>query len=52
MQDNEKKDILKTIRFDPELISKIDAMRIDSERGFSNQVRFMLKEYIRIKEHK
>lgn len=42
----------KTIRFDNELIKTIDKMAFQSERDFSGQVRFMLKEYLRIKESK
>lgn len=44
--------IVKTIRFDKEMVEKIQKMSDESERGFSAQVRFMLKEYIRLKENK
>jgi len=44
--------ILKGIRFEPELIEKINKMAEESERDFSSQVRFILKEYIRQKETK
>lgn len=39
----------KTIRFDNELIVAINDLRKGTERDFSAQVRFMLKEYIRFK---
>ena len=44
--------IKKTINFDQELIEKIEQMAKESERDFSGQVRFILKEYIRMKEEK
>jgi len=40
----------KTIRFEKDLIKKIDELRQGTERNYSQQVKFMLKEYIRIKE--
>lgn len=40
----------KTIIFDEELIQKIEKMAKESERDFSGQVRFIIKEYIRMKE--
>lgn len=46
-----KKDtVTKTIRFEPELIEKIEKIGQEAERDFSSQVRFMCKEYIRLKE--
>lgn len=42
----------KTIRFETELIQKIDEMRKGTERNFSQQVKWMLKEYIKVKENK
>ena len=42
--------IQKTLRMEKELIQKIEELAKESERYFSSQVRFMLKEYIRIKE--
>lgn len=47
----EKEQITKTIRFEKDLVKKIDEMGKKAERNFSNQVRFMLKEYIKIKEN-
>lgn len=51
---DDKTDILvqKTLRMDAELHDKIQRMADEAERDFSGQVRFMLKEYIRIKEGK
>lgn len=42
----------KTIIFDKEMIEKIELMAKDSERDFSGQVRFIIKEYIRMVERK
>ena len=42
--------IQKSILFEADLVSKIESLAIESERDFSGQVRYMLKEYIRIKE--
>jgi len=51
MQDSELQEMTtKTIRFENELLNKILKMCIDNERDFSAQVRFMLKEYIKLKE--
>lgn len=53
MQDENTLDTTqKTIRFDNDLIRTIDDLGKESERDFSSQVRFMLKEYLRIKERK
>lgn len=38
----------KTVRMERELIEKIEQQAKKAERDFSGQVRFMLKEYIRI----
>lgn len=49
----EKKDTtVKTIRLDNESIDKIQKLANENERDFSSQVRYMLKEYIRIREGK
>ncbi len=40
----------KTIRMENELIKKIDELRKGTERSFAQQVKYMLKEYIKIKE--
>lgn len=42
--------ITKGIRFEKELVEKIEEMGKEAERDFSSQVRFMLKEYIKLKE--
>lgn len=44
--------ITKGIRFEKELIEKIEALGKEAERDFSSQVRFMLKEYIKLRENK
>lgn len=43
---------IKSIRLDNETISVIEKMARETERDFSGQVRWMLKEYIRIKEER
>lgn len=43
--------IKKTINFEEELVAQIEKMAKETERDFSGQVRWMLKEYIRIKEN-
>lgn len=40
----------KTIIFDAETIEKIEKMAKESERDFSGQVRWIIKEYIKMKE--
>ncbi len=40
----------KTIIFEMDLIEKIEKLAKETERDFSGQVRWMLKEYIRMKE--
>lgn len=52
MEYKETPKITKTIKFEKDLVEKITAMGETAERDFSSQVRFMLKEYIRIKEEK
>lgn len=52
MENNNKDQTTKTIRFENDLLEKIGQMAKDSERDFSSQVRFMLKEYIKLKENK
>lgn len=41
---------IKTIRFEKDLINIIDKLAKENERDFSSQVRFMIKEYLKIKE--
>ena len=51
VQDNEVQEtISKTIRFEKDLVNKIDELRKDTERNFSQQVKFMIKRYIEIIE--
>lgn len=45
-----KETIVKSIRFERELAEKIQRMAEQGQRDFTKQVRFMLLEYIRIKE--
>ena len=40
----------KTIRLENDLIEKIEKLATENERDFTKQLKFMLKEYIRIKE--
>lgn len=42
----------KSIRFESEMLEQIQKMADEAERDFSGQVRFMLKEYIKIREKK
>lgn len=42
----------KTIIFENDLIEKIEKMAKESERDFSGQVRFIIKEYIRMREER
>ena len=44
--------IIKTIRFDKSLAEKIQEMANQNQRDFAKQVRFMITEYIRMKENK
>lgn len=50
MEESKNQNILKSIRLDPWLCEKIQEMADESQRDFTKQVRFMLKEYIKIKE--
>lgn len=52
MQDNEiQESKSKSIRLDTELIKKIEKLSEGTERDFSKQVKFMLREYIKFKEN-
>lgn len=42
--------VTKTIRFEKELVEKIEKLREGTERNFSQQVKYMLKKYIDITE--
>ena len=50
MKYEETQKTTKTIKMENELIEKITMMGKKAERDFSGQVRYMLKEYIKIKE--
>ena len=43
--------IKKTMIFEEDLHNKIQEMAKDNQRDFTKQVKFMLREYIRIKEN-
>lgn len=45
-----RKYIQKTIKFDEELAEKIKELSKESERGFNNQVKFMIKKYLEMIE--
>ena len=40
----------KSIRFERDLVQKIDDLRKGTERNFSQQVKFMLRMYLQLKE--
>lgn len=42
--------VKKTILFEKDLYQKVQAMADENQRDFSKQVRYMLMEYIRLKE--
>ena len=52
MQEKEiqRETLLKSIRFEKNLAEKIDKMREGTERNFSRQVQWMLRQYIEIVE--
>ena len=52
MNNLKKETITKTIRFETKLHEKIQKLADESDRDFTKQVKFMLKEYIRITEKK
>lgn len=47
-----KETVTKTIRLEKDLAEKIEQIAEESQRDFTKQVKFMLLEYIRIKEVK
>lgn len=51
MEYEKTQSITKTIRFEKDLHDKIEQIANQAERDFSAQVRFMLKEYLKIKEN-
>jgi len=52
MNNMKKETITKTIRFETNLHEKIQKMADENDRDFTKQVKFMLKEYIKITEKK
>ena len=52
MNNMNKETITKTIRFETNLHEKIQKMADENDRDFTKQVKFMLKEYIKITEKK
>lgn len=50
MKFEDKEQIVKTIRFDKDLCQKVESMAKSSERDFSAQIRFMVREYIKMRE--
>ena len=52
MRKYNKETIVKSIRLEKELAEKIQKMADESQRDFTKQIRFMLLEYIRLKEGK
>jgi len=50
MDYQKKETIVKSIRFEKDLAEKIQKMAEQGQRDFTKQVRFMLLEYIRMKE--
>ena len=52
MNNENKETITKTIRFETDLHDKIIKLAEENSRDFTKQVKFMLKEYIKIIEKK
>ena len=52
MREYNKETIVKSIRLEKELAEKIQKMADESQKDFTKQIRFMLLEYIRLKEGK
>lgn len=48
MEDTNENLIQKSVKFEAETIAEIEKMGKPAERDFSAQVRFMVKEYIRL----
>jgi len=46
----QKETISKTIRLDKDLLEQIEKLASEAERDFSQQIRFMLKKYLSLKE--
>ena len=52
MENINKETITKTLRIEKSLCEKIQQMADENQRDFTKQVRFMLVEYLKIKENK
>lgn len=50
MENLKKETVIKTIRLEKDLADKIQNMADKGQRDFTKQVRFMLIEYIKMKE--
>ncbi|MEG1011573.1 MAG: hypothetical protein RSD27_01765 [Ruthenibacterium sp.] len=48
----EQEKIKKTMLFEKDLHEKIQELAAESQRDFTKQVKFMLREYIKLKERK
>ena len=44
--------VKKTINFDIDMVKKIEELAKEAERDFSGEIRFIIKEYLRVKEGK
>lgn len=42
--------VKKTINFDVDMVKKIEELAKEAERDFSGEIRFIIKEYLRVKE--
>lgn len=52
MENFNNKTVTKTIRLEPETVKAIEQMAKESQRDFTKQVKFMLSEYIKMKERR
>lgn len=43
--------VKKTINFDIEMVKRVEQLAKEAERDFSGEIRFIIKEYLRIKEN-
>ena len=50
MTNNKPDTVIKTIRFEKGLAEQVQKMADQNQRDFAKQVRFMITEYIRMKE--
>lgn len=44
--------VKKTINFEEEMVKQIEILAKEAERDFSGQVRFIIKQYLQMKENK